>query len=402
MFAVLFWLLLGVGQASDAVERYRYSVDVETSDVASTDGSLPGGSWHVSGELTVEATHRNRDGSVSLRVSLVAVDGRLGAGEEAHQAAIQGRSFGMRVFEDGEVLDVSDGAYISGWDHRGDLIDVLLPLLSPAPPKLKGDAPVRRRLIWPFRAGEGVRWDNAVEAQWHREVPTDAAGRQVLKYQGPYQLDGWDKRPGGKLVFDGDGTLSGVISVGESAGWRHSIEMRREVRVTVGSAAPLVQRQHIRGSVERIDGAPVKRAQTISDRAPLARYLQFSVVQPIVQGLPGALLPCGVAEDLTLPVVLEIAGDGQVSAVVAESLPECVQQALSALQFPAHDGPLAKVRFTVYARGGRIEVSPVAELVHAPVGPVLIHPLGQWSEVQRRTMAAALGHPQAVSKPSQR
>ena len=51
MFAVLFWLLLGVGQASEGVERYRYSVDVVTSDLVASAGSLPGGSWHVSGEV---------------------------------------------------------------------------------------------------------------------------------------------------------------------------------------------------------------------------------------------------------------------------------------------------------------------------------------------------------------
>jgi hypothetical protein len=379
------FLGLGLARADSNLERYRFSVAVRTREMSVADSTMPDAQWQVAGTLSLAATHRNRDGSIGYRVSLETVL------EEGQPSPLQGRSFGFRTFEDGEILDMVDGAQIAGWRSRGDLIDLLLPLLSPAPPKKVGQGTAHRRLIWPVRVGSKVRWDNAVEADWVLVADPAEPEATVLEYSGPYTLSGADKRPGGKLLFEGEGQLSGELRQHPDGRWSHRITLDREVQVIVGTAPPLIQHQQI---VASISGDSLVQLPSVAGPAPAPRYLQIAQVQPVVEGAIAGMERCEPGpEPLTLPVRLNIAGDGRVSKLEAGESPPCVQQALLALSFPSHDGPVLEVRFTVYRRGGRFGVSPLVALMRQPVGPVLVHPLGPWPAHMLAAMSAALGHP---------
>jgi hypothetical protein len=379
------FLGLGLARADSNLERYRFSVAVRTSEMSVAASTMPAAQWQVAGTLSLGATHRYRDGSIGYRVSLDEVS------EGGQPSPLQGRSFGFRTFEDGEILDMSDGAQIAGWRSRGDLIDLLVPLLSPAPPKKVEQGTGHRRLIWPVRVGTKVRWDNAVEADWIlRADPADPEA-MVLEYSGPYTLSGADKRPGGKLLLEGEGKLSGELRQHPDGRWSHRITLDREVQVLVGAAPPVIQQQQI---VASISGDSLVQLPSLTGPAPAPRYLQIAQIQPVVQGAPAGMAACEPGQEaLTLPVRLNIDGDGRVSKLEAGESPPCVQRALKALSFPSHDGPGLELRFTVYRRAGRFGVSPLVALMRQPVGPVLVHPLGTWPAHMLAAMSAALGHP---------
>ena len=174
------------------------------------------------------------------------------------------------------------------------------------------------------------------------------------------------------------------------------------MRVTVGHAPPLLQQQELVASVERVGRTKFSLPRVDDFSRPQARYLHSAVVQSIVQALPDAMPPCELPAELTLPVEIKVAGNGSVSEVLPGDLPACIQGVLSATRFPEHDAAGESVRFTIYQRSGRMAVSPVAELVQVPVGPVLVHPLGAWSPDVSAGVAGALGHPLTAPKKSQR
>jgi hypothetical protein len=373
---------LAMAQTDQAVERYRYSVAVRTSEMSLAALTMPAAQWQVAGTLSLTATHRLRDGSIGYRVSLDT------ATESGQPSPLQGRSFGFRAFEDGEILDMGDGEQIAGWRSRGDLIDLLLPLLSPAPPDRVGEGTGHRRLIWPVRVGPKVRWDNAVEADWTIDTGLEETR---LSYSGPYTLAGSDRRPGGRLLFGATGRLSGTLVQRADGAWSHEILLVRQVHIEVGRRAPVVQEQEIRA---RIEGDGLGKIPREQGPAPAARYLNIGRVQSVVQKLPVAFAECEASQDaLTLPVRIRITGAGGVGIIGAPEMPECISSRIEALVFPAHDGPPLEVRFTVYRRGGKLIVSPVVELIGVPVGPVLIHPIGGASPVTEASLSSQLGHP---------
>jgi hypothetical protein len=373
---------LATAQAEPAVEKYRFSVAVRTSEMSVAESTMPDAQWEVAGTLSLTATHRNRDGSIGYRVNLET------ASEEGQPSPLQGRSFGFRAFSDGEILDMSDGEHIAGWRSRGDLIDLLMPLLSPAPPKGLDHASGHRRLIWPVRVGTAVRWDNAVEADWTIDTGPEETR---LSYSGPYTLAGSDRRPGGRLLFGATGRLSGTLVQRADGAWSHEILLVRQVHIEVGRRAPVVQEQEIRA---RIEGDRLGKIPREQGPAPAARYLNLGRVQPVVQKLPVGFAECEASQDaLTLPVRVRITGAGDVGIIGAQEVPECISRCIEALVFPAHDGPPLEVRFTVYRRGGRLTVSPVVALIGVPVGPVLIHPIGGASTVTEASLSSQLGHP---------
>ena len=100
-------------------------------------------------------------------------------------------------------------------------------------------------MIWPFRVGDKVRWDNAVLAQWSNEGPIKNVAGAVRRYhyQGPWSLKGLDRRQRPPLRLAASGEARGSLEVTLADGrvlW-HEIDWTRTVAVSSavnGSPSP--------------------------------------------------------------------------------------------------------------------------------------------------------------------
>jgi hypothetical protein len=109
---------------------------------------------------------------------------------------------------------------------------------------------------------------------------------------------------------------------------------------------------------------------------PLPRYLTtIDVIKQLKLAEP-ALQACGVREDRTQGVSLQIHGDGSIQSIVWQdstlSVHECWTTALNAHRFHAHDGLPVHLSTTVYVRDGQLMLSPQPEVVPRNLGPLML------------------------------
>jgi hypothetical protein len=242
-------------------ERFHVVLEVAVQtegvdpDLASTFAPLR---WTVDAMLSMDPVRRFRDGSIGWLIRFDKVTEFIHDDEGAKPVPIsglEGRTVELRAFEDGEVLDVDMGAHIAGWGRGGDVLDVLLPVLSPAPPEMGWGKTGTRRMIWPFRIGREARWDNAVAAEWRNSGPIkDLAGPvRRYHYSGPWTLRGSDRRKPPGLRFSGTGELSGTVDVTFRDGrvLRHEFSGIRRVEIVRQAGDPIRQEQRFTGKLER-------------------------------------------------------------------------------------------------------------------------------------------------------
>jgi hypothetical protein len=109
---------------------------------------------------------------------------------------------------------------------------------------------------------------------------------------------------------------------------------------------------------------------------PLPRYLTARDVVKQLKLAEPALQACGVTEDRTQAVALQIHGDGSIQSIVWQDskLPvhECWTTALTAHRFAAHDGLPIRLSTTVYVREGQLMLSPQPEVVPRNLGPLML------------------------------
>ena len=109
---------------------------------------------------------------------------------------------------------------------------------------------------------------------------------------------------------------------------------------------------------------------------PLERYLEADDVAVALDALAPKLKACAVGEDVTVSLTMAWSGDGSVGSLKWE--PEsyvavpCWRDALSAHRFTRHDDAPERVRVSLYVRKGALVVSPVPEIEHRPIGPLLL------------------------------
>jgi len=392
-----------VGAVDPAETLYQLEIQVRVEQAQAPPQArevLGPGARSLSAAISRRPVRRFRDGSIGYLIRFESALETLSAEAEAQQSKLQGRTFELRSFEDGEVLDIQHGRQIAGWGKGGDLMDLMLPLLSTAPPRIPKGQKVHRRVIWPFRIKQDMRWDNAVEAEW---VAAEMSGRgrhrrSVLEYSGPWTLKGRDLHRERQLRYSGEGDLRGVAEFDSQGLLRHRVELERTVSITVKGVPLVAQQQVLKAELVRTRaGVPQVLAED-EVGVPLPRYLDVDRVNRVVQSVSVGLNDCAADGPAhTLPIQITVDGGGAVREVEGVSTDQCIHTALLGLRFPEHDGPDALIRFTVFRRDGTLLVSPIATLDQPAVGPLLIHPVGDWPTASLEAAAAAMGRPLSMT-----
>ncbi len=245
------------------VDRFHIELEVASEmagESAESENLFPAAVWSLELDVSMEQVRRFRDGSIGWLVRFESVSETLsvqGGAPVPLDGGLAGRVVELRTFEDGEVLDVDHGSHIAGRGRGGDVLDVLFPILSPAPPRVRAGQAAHRRMIWPFRIGSAVRWDNAVQAEWTQVETrkTKQGAVHVLHYQGPWRLKGSDRRVQPLLLFNAEGQVEGTIEVSGRNGalLQHQFEWTRVVGVREAEQAPMAQRQRYVGTLKRVE-----------------------------------------------------------------------------------------------------------------------------------------------------
>ncbi|MCB9778321.1 MAG: hypothetical protein H6742_07140 [Alphaproteobacteria bacterium] len=130
---------------------------------------------------------------------------------------LQGRAVELRTFGDGEILVVDQAAAIGGADRMGDVLDVLWPLLSPAPPSLDAGQEQGAQSRWPLMVGPQRGWRHTLAARWRNEGQDDA-GLWHLAYDGPVEVRGQDRATSPWIGVRGRGQAEGRVTLGDDPG----------------------------------------------------------------------------------------------------------------------------------------------------------------------------------------
>ena len=384
-------------------EAWTYSIEgslsVRTTATGAAATAMPPGlseptatavSWRANAALTT--THP--DGSVT---ELIRVD--------APGTAMHGRAFGLRRFDDGEVLRVEHLPELAGtaflqWDP-------ILGAISPARPDVvTGKKPGNRALQWTARLGS---------AQFLR---TNCPAKWTLVDDGGSGVEGWQGRPVEHLRYEGRcglrgrveqadrpaGVLRGTGSVVGEVWWdvdthqilRHDLVVERTVRssrLTPTGRLELTQEQTYR---IRVDWSPA------GERPEPIRALTTSeftdALSPMLEGWtrcaenPGAtelVVMAGPAGAIEVRTVREPSGP----APAAETFPtdperlqeaapaallrggrdtSCWQAVADGQKLPMHDDAGVEFTFVLPWRDGAFGWPALVERARPPLGPLFI------------------------------
>lgn len=177
---------------------------------------------------------------------------------------LDGRVVDMRHFESGEILALSWLGQAAG---PGPAIDVLSPvfaLISPKVPLVRKGRPARMITAWPVEVGPDRKITERIRTTW-----TEVGQRRVLdrptlelRYEGEWETAGEDAGHRPAVGVEARGSVAGSLwlDVRDMSVVAHDFTWDRRL-VLVYPSAPggeleLVQRQALRGRVERIEVAP--------------------------------------------------------------------------------------------------------------------------------------------------
>jgi hypothetical protein len=109
---------------------------------------------------------------------------------------------------------------------------------------------------------------------------------------------------------------------------------------------------------------------------PLPRYLTPADVLKQLRLAEPALQACGVTEEHTQGVSMQVHGDGSVQSIVwqenEQPVPPCWMAALEVHRFSPHDDMPIFLSTTVYVREGQLMLSPQPEVVPRHLGPLML------------------------------
>ena len=238
----------------EAVERYSVAIEAGFGPVVAADDELqPAMDAQLEMVVSLRPTRRFRDGSMGRL--LVVEQAKLKVNGEPSPLELVGRSAEVRTFPNGEILDIGWGEKLSGPNRYMDVFEVLLPALSPAPPSVDVGAEARRRILWPFRSGRSLRWDNAVQAVWGNAGLVEVEGHSPqwdLNYEGPWALEGNTRFVDPEIGFRARGDAKGTVRVEHPSGRliSHRFEWSRTAQVLGENGVE--QEQSFRGQLEAI------------------------------------------------------------------------------------------------------------------------------------------------------
>jgi hypothetical protein len=209
-------------------------------------------------QVRTEPSRVFRDGSLGQLVVVEAATGWLSRPGEAAPVevptALAGRSIELRTFEDGELLDATMVEHLVGFGRYGDVFDLILPVLTPAPPTVSSERDVvARAMHWPIHFSRQHGLKNTLWASWSL-VEGDREG-WTLHYSGPWEGRGANfsaALPEVRLPVTVQGEGEGDVRVSRSGQvLRHRFSWWREV-TQVFPGATVVQTQRFSGALERL------------------------------------------------------------------------------------------------------------------------------------------------------
>ena len=338
--------------------------------------------------------HVNPDGSLTELLRLTAPD-----------TLLDGRAFGLRRFDDGEVLKVERfqelaDTGLAGWDP------ILLGLSPARPDRVTAKAPGKRALQWTARLGTARFLRSNCPAVWtlvdDGGVGVDGwLGRPVehVRYTATCGLNGRaDVENGGPVPIRGQGKLSGEVwwDVDTHQVIRHAFTLERTVRSRwVSSAGPVeieqVQQYDVEVSWSPADVAPVG-IRTLPTRA-------LSEIMPELVSGWGACADDGREREVTLEagpagsVVVRAVHEPRAAVaavpsaaarpgfmIAPESAPDrmmteplvCWQAVADSVSLPAHDEDGVRFTFVVPRHAGGFGTPGVIDRSRAAPGALFV------------------------------
>ena len=248
------------GSTVDTVVRYQVEISGDFGAITVEEPGVPlqpASTVSLSLLLRLEPSRQFRDGSYAR---LVYVDGAKLTQDSEEKSLdmsleLQGRTVELRTFPDGEILDVSWGEKVAGQGRYLDVFEVVFPAISPSAPTISEGQTVQRRIIWPFRDANELRWDNIVDAVWqnHGRSAEGETDSWDLSYSGAWGTEGRTRRSEPKQTFRANGQAEGTLSFERRSAelLEHQFMWHREV-VVEGATGVVTQQQRFSGRVERI------------------------------------------------------------------------------------------------------------------------------------------------------
>ena len=267
-FAVALCSCAGGGPPPSApieVPAHRYGVTL-TADFSFSGEGLPSvlaevAPWQERWELIVgtQPGRRYRDDSVGevLVFERAAVgDGPAGA---VAPHPLEGHAVTLRRFPSGEILAVEDAAHVVGGDRQLEVLDLLLPTLSPKVPVLRRGETVTWNTRWPLDLGPYGKLTGMLRLTWTLDSLTRVDGEPAwaLSYSGEWQTrvrtGAGDRRSWTHIDHMGTASGSLLLSRLDASVLRHDFDWRREIALPppAEDAPAPVQRQRFVGSVVR-------------------------------------------------------------------------------------------------------------------------------------------------------
>jgi len=195
-----------------------------------------------------------RDGSLGWALTFSEASARFGRDTptEPLPLSLAGRTVELRTFPDGELLDVSLVEHIVGPGRLGDVLDVVFPAITPAPPPLRPGQSAGRAMHWPVRLNRDSVLLSSAWARW--EAVDQTREQRQVRYAGPIEARGRDLIGEASATFEGSGSVSGDVWLGrrDEGLLRHVFEWERRLEARYPSGATFTQVQVYSGEVERL------------------------------------------------------------------------------------------------------------------------------------------------------
>ncbi len=315
---------------------------------------------------------------------------------------LEGRLFGLRRFDDGEVLRLAWTRHVVGGDRLGGVFSFAVPVASPWVPGLRDGAKASRTVRWGFDLGPGAGgWREVATLTWRDLGPEERGGETLrhLAYAGPWTVAGTVTDEGLTAGISGEGTAEGEVWLRGDGAWvdqRFAWTRRLDLDFSrPGGRVAIRQEQRFEGAARRVAAEASPEPPPYPDAAALRQAVADALV-PAWQ----ACVDGGEAWPPVVAVALAVAPDGALAPVEdaplpasAGALPPCGREALAGTRLVPHAEDAVVVEFRVATVDGRVVPPMAVTLRRRPLAPVLLYRPPDRSPAAEAALRAFLGLP---------
>lgn len=255
---MVFALLMGCGpKIVPAVQPTR--MDVELSVVVHTDGvetlpvplqsMLAPQHWTIHLQLQTEPVRQFRDGSFGNVLRVVSADGTMHQDGQSTPLPmdLEQHAVELRMFADGELLDIDLMEHVVGHGRWLDVLDVIFPIVSSIPLHAAHGTSDQQTVQWPIQVPDQANVRNTVRLQWR--YPAAVNGSAQAHYEGSMQMDGASVFSGQAQLLFGEGHVQGEIWIQQDSPVEHRFNWQRSVELGFPVGVTLIQVQDYQGRV---------------------------------------------------------------------------------------------------------------------------------------------------------